>query len=75
MAEPRKVMLQGERGDGSIIFAAVDSSVRYCVPQVASLRFAALLTPFPSEEAGEAALRADGAGLVVPVDAGKAVRR
>lgn len=70
-----KAMLQGERSDGSMIFAAVDPSARYCVARVGEMRFAALLTPFACESDGEAALRAAGADLVVPIDTGKAVRK
>lgn len=71
MTAAGKGMLQGERADGSLVFAAVDASARYCSASVADMRFGALLTPFPTEEAAERALSAAGATIVVRVDQGR----
>lgn len=66
-------ILQGERDDGSMRFAAIDPTARYCQSRTAPLRFAALLTPFTSERDAREALAQDEATAIVAV-ARKVVR-
>lgn len=56
-------VVSGDVPGAGKLYAAVDPSARYVTPLPCAMRFAALLAPFPSVEAAQAALAAAGAML------------
>lgn len=65
---PNPTVVHAKHPTLGTIFAAVDSAVRFTPPRIGDTRFGAVLTPFATEEAARAALRAAGAE---PAEGGK----
>lgn len=54
-------ILAGDMGGGAILYAAFDQAARFCATAPAERKFAALLTPYRTEDDARAALVAAGA--------------